>query len=163
MGLVGLFVPAQKAPSQVAWSNNNLQNLVEEIPADTMLFYLLATLETGKLGETLQDDVSNITVNDVLHLPHAQRGGGMDASGDRWLDAGGLTQSPARKKVVGKWQEDDPDVSMGEGRVGHRQQGHHARLEQVPLLFDPSDPLHTNGMGLSIRRRCMVTSEDATC
>ena len=27
VGLVGLFVPAQKAPSRVAWSNDSLQNL----------------------------------------------------------------------------------------------------------------------------------------
>ena len=144
VGLIGLFIPVEETPAITAKTNDSLRNFVDGLPIDTVLFYLLATLEMGKLSETLQNDVTEIKVHDVLILPQAQ-------SEVEWMhrliDGLCLMQSPAWKKVVGKWQEDDPDVSMREGRVGHRQQGHHARLEQVHLLFDPSDLCLTDGMG----------------
>ena len=127
-------------------ANGSIQKLVEGLPSDTLLFYLVATLETEKLSKTLQEDVSEIKAHCILTLPKAQTGGGMAAPRDRWTDANGFTQSTSREKVVGKWQEGDPDVSMGEGRVGHRQQGHHVGLRKVPLLFDTPDHRLAYGM-----------------
>ena len=56
---------AEKAPGQMSLTNGSLQKLVEGLPSDVV------TLETGKLSETLQEDVTDIKVHDLLVLSEA--------------------------------------------------------------------------------------------
>ena len=108
VGLVGLFILPNETPAITAKTNDSLRNLVDGLPIHTVLFHLLATLETGKLSETLQNDVTEIKVHDVLILPQAQ-------SGVEWMHRviDGLTQKALRKIPPRKtWWENGKKTTL---------------------------------------------------
>ena len=156
-----LFIPVDETPAVTAKTNNSLRKLVDGLPIDTVLFHLLATLETGKLSETFQNDVTEIKVFDVLLLPQAQ-------TGVEWIyrKIDGLTQKTLRKVPPGKkWWENGKKTTMT------------FRWKNEELVIDNKDtmlawnkyPYFSINLTLALQmdglreREQVTTSWDATC